>query len=60
MKLRLKDNHVFRNTVDGVYIEIGREPVEVDDKVGQYLLENFPAIVETSTGRVGKIKAKEV
>ena len=60
MKLKLRDDKVFKNTVDGVYVEIGGESVEVDDKVGQYLLENFPAIVETSTGKVGKIKAKEV
>jgi hypothetical protein len=60
MKLKLKDDKVFRNTVDGVYVEIGGESVEVDDKVGQYLLDNFPAMVEVSTAKMGKVKAKEV
>ena len=59
MKLRLKDNHVFRNTVDGVYIEIGGESTEVNDKVGQYLLENFPGWVEAPAEKLIKVK-KEV
>ena len=59
MKLRLKGNHVFKNTVDGVYIEIGGEPVEVDDKVGQYLLENFPGWVEAPAAKLIKVE-KEV
>jgi hypothetical protein len=60
MKLKLKDDKVFKNTIDGVYVEIGGESVEVDDKVGQYLLDNFPAIVEVSAAKMGKVKAKEV
>ncbi len=59
MKLRLKDNHIFKNTVDGVGVEIGGESVEVDNKVGQYLLENFPDWVEVSTEGIIKPK-KEV
>jgi len=47
MKLKLKDDRVFKNTVDGVYVEIGGEPVEVDNKVGQYLLDNFPDKLES-------------
>ena len=46
MQLKLKDNHVFRNTVDGVYVEVGGGSVEVDVKVGRYLLENFPDRLE--------------
>lgn len=57
MKLRLKDNHIFKNTVDGVGVEIGGESVEVDDKVGQYLLEYFPDWVEVSTE--SRIKPKK-
>ena len=60
MKLKLKDDKVFKNTVDGVYVEIGGESVEVDNKVGQYLLDNFPGVVEVSTAKVEKVKAREV
>lgn len=56
MKIQLKDNHVFKNTVDGVYVEVGGESVEVSDKVGQYLLKSFPDRLEVST----KIESKEV
>lgn len=55
MKIKLKD--VFRNTVDGVYVEVGGEAVEVDIKVGRYLLENFPDRLEEI---VAPIKSKEV
>ena len=55
MQIRLKGNHVFKNTVDGVYVEVGGEPVEVSDKVGQYLLKSFPDKLETST----PVKSKE-
>ena len=59
MKIRLKENHIFRNTVDGVYVEVGGESVEVDDKVGQYLLKYFPGWVEASTKQVEKVKARK-
>lgn len=48
MRIKLKDSHVFKNTVDGVYVEVGGEPVDVDDKVGRYLLESFPDKLEAS------------
>ena len=44
MKIQLKE--VFRNTVDGVYVEVGGEPVDVPVKVGKYLLDNFPDKLE--------------
>ena len=59
MKLKLRDDKVFKNTVDGVYVEIGGESVEVDDKIGQYLLKIFPGWVEASTGRAEKVKTKK-
>ena len=59
MKIRLKDDKVFRNTVDGVYVEVGGESVEVNDKVGQYLLRTFPGWVEASAEKLIKVK-KEV
>ena len=59
MKLKLKDDKVFKNTVDGVYVEIGGESVEVDDKVGRYLLEYFPGWVEVSTKQVEKVKTRK-
>ena len=37
---------MFKNTVEGVYVEVGGEPVEVDDKTGEYLLKNFPDKLE--------------
>ncbi len=46
MEIKLKDDRVFKNTVDGTYVEVGGESVEVDDKVGQYLLDSFPDRLE--------------
>lgn len=46
MYIKLKDDRVFKNTVDGVYVEVGGEPVKVDDKTGKYLLDNFPDKLE--------------
>ena len=53
MKIQLKDS--FKNTVDGVYVEVGGEPVEVDDKVGRYLLEMFPGKLESATSTTSSI-----
>jgi hypothetical protein len=49
MKIRLKDDRVFKNTVDGVYVEVGGESVEVDDKTGQYLLKSFSDRLELAS-----------
>ena len=57
MQIKLKDSQVFENTVDGVYVEVGGESVDVDDKVGQYLLESFPDKLEKVASPV---KSKEV
>jgi len=46
MKIKLKENRIFRSTVDGEDIRVGNQPTEVSDKVGKYLLESFPAILE--------------
>ncbi len=46
MKIRLKENRVFRTTVDGDDIKVGAEPVEVTEQAGKYLLESFPDILE--------------
>ncbi len=46
MKIKLKDDHIFKNIVDGVCVEIGGEFTEVDDKIGRYLLEFFPDKLE--------------
>lgn len=46
MKIKLRDNKIFRSTVDGEDIKIGAEPVEVKESTGKYLLENFPQILE--------------
>jgi len=56
MRLKLKDDKIFKNTVDGVYIEIGGESVEVDDKVGQYLLKNFQGWIEEVKLKKGVLK----
>jgi hypothetical protein len=55
MQIKLKDDLVFRNTVDGVYVEVGAEPVEVDEKTGKYLLEHFSSKLE----KAFLIKSKE-
>ena len=59
MRLKLRDDKVFKNTIDGIYVEIGGESVEIDDKVGQYLLKYFPGWVEVSTKQVEKVKARK-
>ena len=46
MEIKLKDNRVFRTTVDGEDIRVGNKPTEVSDKIGKYLLESFPTILE--------------
>lgn len=46
MQIKLKGSHVFENTVDGVHVKVGGESVKVDDKTGQYLLDNFPDKLE--------------
>lgn len=59
MKLKLKDDRIFRNTVDGVAVEIGGGSVEVDDKIAQYLLKHFPAMVEKDERKAGKPQKEE-
>lgn len=46
MRVKLKGDKVFKNTVDGVYVEVGGESVDVSEKIGRYLLESFPAMLE--------------
>ena len=46
MKIKLKDNKIFRSTVEGEDIRVGAEPVEVKESTGRYLLENFSDILE--------------
>lgn len=46
MKIKLKAERVYRNTVEGEDIIIGGEAVEVKDSIGEYLLENFPLQLE--------------
>lgn len=46
MEIKLKDNKIFRTTVEGQDIKVGAEPVKVKDSIGQYLIESFPQIVE--------------
>jgi len=61
MQIRLKSDKVFRNTVEGVYVEIGGELVEVDDKVGEYLLLSFPTMLELASPKKKLVKeSKEV
>ena len=50
MEIKLKDNRIFRTTVNGKDIRVGNKPTKVDDETGKYLLESFPAILE----KVGK------
>ncbi|MCJ7829306.1 MAG: hypothetical protein MUP81_06170 [Dehalococcoidia bacterium] len=49
MYIKLKDDRVFKNTVDGVYVEVGGESVKVDDKTGKYLLDSFPDRLEKAS-----------
>ena len=46
MKIKLKDNLIFRSTVDGEDIRVGNQPTTVSDKTGEYLLKSFPVILE--------------
>lgn len=46
MEIKLKDNRIFRTTVDGEDIRVGDKPTKVSDKTGKYLLESFPTILE--------------
>lgn len=49
MWIKLKEARTFRNTVEGEDIKVGYEPVEVTDSIGQYLIDNFPLILEETT-----------
>lgn len=46
MKIKLKDDRVFRTTVEGQDIRVGAVPVDVKDSIGKALLKDFPQILE--------------
>ena len=51
MKIKLKDEKVFRTTVEGQDIRVGAMPVDVKDSIGKALLKDFPQILEKVPGK---------